>query len=383
MTTAAAPVDETGGSPTSADPIDSLDLSTIGEGVELTSDTQIPDAMVVGGKREAAADDGTREDRGDGRTADGRFAKQPGEDAPPESQTPAPPTPFRYRSMGKTHDLEGATIEANGDLRIPAAKVADVQEAFNALQLAQGEYLPVIERHRQNNATLRARIQELEQAQGPKEAQADALMASLRSAFEEPDDEKALGMLFGLRRDYPLMLERARAAHFQKQLQARTQQPAHGPQDSAPTPQQAAMPTPDAAKATALETVEHWKLHPEFRGMPAEAWKAVEHAIQTRPYSFIRPATAEDAQKHPGVVVGIPVFDRDLLLTEVDLHRSAHAKQKETADAQARLAAANARRTQLSITAPPTPGGGRAPTAKSKTPTTKEELDRWFDSDEL
>lgn len=384
MGTAVAPVVETGGSvasDTAIDPIDALDLSSIGEGVEMTSDTELPDSMVIGANKTAdPTDESVAGDRGDGRTDKGQFAKKESE----EPAAPVAPSPFQYRSMGKTHALDGAAIDpATGNLTIPAAKVADVQEAFNALHLARGEYIPVIERHRQNSAELRARVQELESHVGPKEAQADALVNMLRTAFEEPDDEKALGALFEMRQRFPLLLERAKSAHLEKQLQARAQQPAPQPNKTDAAPQQAAIPSSEAVKATATDFVETLKVHPTFRDVTPEAWGAVEKAIAARPYSYTRPATAEDAKKFAGIVEGEMVFDNDLVLADVELQRDVVKQQRETAESQARLRAANATRTQPSIAAPPTPGGGRAPAAKTKTPQTKEELEAWYNSDEI
>lgn len=381
MTTAAAPVDTTGGSAASVDPIDTLDL-TIDDGVTSTSDFALPDSMVIGANTPESeqTDDGTAADRGDGRTKDGRFAGKPGE---PEGETEAvAPMPFQYRAMGKTHGLEGAQIDpASGNLTIPAAKVADVQEAFNALELAKGEYIPVIERHRQNNAQLRQRVQELETAQGAKEAQAQTLVDALTAAFSEPDEERSLAALWQMRQSFPLLLEKARSSHLENQLKTRTAQPPAQtePQATAPSAQQSPAQIVDEARSNATDTVERWKIHPEFRDVTKDAWGKVEQAITSRPLSFLRPATAEDAKQYPGVTEGEMVFDRSLLHAEVQMQRDAI----KASSAQAKLARDNATRTQPSITAPPTPGGGRAPVPKSKTPQTKEELDRWFDSDSL
>ena len=389
MSTAAAPVDETGGSAASAiDPIDALDLSAIDESVELTSETELPAQMVIGGKHEPSeeetTDEGTATDRGDGRTAKGQFAKKEGDETPEGEATPAQPLPFQYRSRGQTHGVEGATIDpASGNLVIPAAKVAEVQEAYNALHLAKGEYLPVIQRHQQNNAALRARVQELENAQGPKEAEAQRLMDLLLPAFEDSiSDEQALSMLFSIRQNFPKLRAEAKAAWLEKQLQAKAQPPTPA-QPPDPSPQQAhGFPKLDEVQAIATDFLERMKVHPEYRDVTPDAWSTVAKAIASRPQSYMRPATAEDA-KAADVTEGEPVVDLDLVLADIDLQRQAIKAQRDAEASKVRLATQNATRTQPAIAAPPTPGGGRAPIPKPKTPQTKEELDRWFDSDEL
>src|SRR6185503_20350608 len=69
--------------------------------------------------------------------------------AAPGAQPPAPEagkSPFRYRAMGQTHALEGATVDAEGNITVPAAKTAELREAFNALHQRNASFVPSMQR---------------------------------------------------------------------------------------------------------------------------------------------------------------------------------------------------------------------------------------------
>lgn len=342
-------------------------------------------------------------DRGDGRDAHGKFAtkaEQDAADAAAKATTTAPPAkadttvqdapkpggatkaPFRYRSMGATHDVPDAVVDADGNVSIPAARSGELREAFNALQLVRGEYAPTIERYKADISQLTAKLAEATESRGAEETKAQSLVTALTAAFSEPDDEKALGMLYQLRQSYPGLLANAERDHWKAQAERRTTAPAPTA-PAATAPASPTMPTLEAARATVSEHVEHLKISHEFRGLTEGDWKQLAERYDATPMAFLRLATAVDAKQYPGLAEGTVVFDADALVADVQAHATTTTKQRETAAGQVQLATANARRTTATVTAPPTSSGTQAPPKSPRRFTSKEEYEAWKQSDEL
>jgi hypothetical protein len=392
MSTAVAPVaDSTGGSAApitqtntvTSDPIDSLDLSSLNSGVDTMESISIPESQIVGKRQDAAA---APDPAGKQRNADGTFAKAAEATADDEDDGEAKPTPFQYRSMGKTHDLEGATVDPAGNLVIPAAKIPEVQSAFNAFQMAKGDYLPTIQKWQARAAHLESQLKDRETAASVESTKAKTLVDSFAKAVADAkaanNPEAFLQFAYDLYGNWDLLMANAERDHSKAELERMRAagKPAGSPQ--APTTQPAApsLPPADAVKTHTAEVIEHWKIDPSLRDVPAETWKQIEAKAAAQPYAYVRPATAEDAQKFPGVTVGQLVFDTDLLSADIDHGR----KQRETALAQSKLVADNARRTQPTIQAPPTPGGGRSkPAPKKAGINSKSDWDEWLNSDTI
>lgn len=354
-------------------------------------------------------------DRGDGRDVRGKFAtpaEQAAAAAKAAATTPAPPapgtkppapntpaageqtpavvaSPFRYRALGQTHELEGSTVDADGNTVIPAAVAGRLREAFNALHLVQGEFAPTIEKYKTDNQQLAARVKELTEGRGASETKAEALVSALTAAFQEPDDEKALAMMWQLRSGFPKLLSDAERDHWKQEAErARTSAAPPAPAAGSGTPAPAAaqprsMPTADAARATTTEYVEQFKIHHAFRDLTPADWKQLDDRYKATPFAFLRLATADDAQKHAGVQPGEVVFDTDALEADIRTHASTTATQRETARRTTELATANARRTMPSVAAPPTASGTQAPPKSPRRFNSKEEHDAWWQSDEF
>lgn len=337
-----------------------------------------------------------RIDRGDGRDATGKFVgkeKPPEAAAPPNPEatpeTPAAPTkaPFRYRALGKTNDVPGSEIDDTGRITFAPAEHARLAQAFNALEVMSSPTGPsaLIERHKQEAVQWKQRAEQAEQATTARDQQAGKLVEALTAAFSEPDEAKSLEMLWAMRQNFPLLLANAEREHWKAQAE-RAKQPAApvAPQAEAPQAAGRSLPDVEEVKASAVELIEHWKISPEHRGISAEAWKHAEARAAAQPFAFLRPATADDAKSNPGIREGEIVFDRDLLFAEADQYAKRESAARETAAAQAKLAAKNAVRTQTSITAPPVAGGTQPPPkGGNQRFKTKEEYEAWKQSDEI
>jgi hypothetical protein len=402
MSTAAAPALETGGGSTTsgsaavaADPVDALDLGNLDSDTAIPDDIAIPDSMVLGGKPEPIndEDDAPGQATGQARDEAGKFAakdakQDPKKDAPDEAPAdqPAPVlTPFKYRAMGETHDLTGATVNEQGDVTIPAAKAGELREAYNALHLTKGHFAPVLEQKERTITELKQRMTEMESTRSANDAKAEQLVGLLSSVMSEPDDEKAIQALWALRTNWGTLVSKAEAEHYKSEIErlkkapARTETPRETEREAPPRTGSMA----EAARAVTRDYVEELKVRHEFRDISGDLWKQIDAEIERTPMAFLRPATAKDAELY-GVQVGQDVFDRDLVIERITAKRTEATKARETAADAARLAADNARRTQPSVQAPPSPSGGRAaPTKRGKGFTNQQDVADWWDSDEL
>lgn len=396
MSTAVIPDLATGGDSSTSGSlnasIDSLDLSSLSDdsGVSLPDDISIPDTMVVGGKKrtEGEAPPETAEAKA-ARDATGKFAKK---DATTETDPDAPvveaakPVPFRYRTMGETKELEGATEDADGNVIIPAAKRGEIRDALNAAQVVKAQYAPAIERYKADNAQLSAKVTELTETRGVNEAKAGALVEGLMQIAKIGDPSNRLQAAWDFLESLPRFQLEAEKTYWQEQAERATKAPAAAspkadpPSVAAP----AAMPAPAEMVATTKEFIEQAKVH--FPGLSEADWRQIETESAETPFAFYRLATAQDAQQYEGVQAGQVVFDIDKLtarITKPGTTAKETAEQRETERRRIELAASNARSTQSSIAGPPTPGGGKAPSGKSTGPKSKKELDDWYNSDDL
>ncbi len=410
MSTAAAPALETaGGSSTPAsDPIDALDLSTLDTGTDLdTSDAELPESMILGSRRadpiaptedDVAAQAAAEAEAGRVRGPDGKFTKK-GEakgEAPKDGKegevAPAPVTsPFRYRAVNETHELEGATVNEAGDVVIPAAKSGTLREAFNALHVVKGQLGPLLNEKNAEVTTLRQRMAEMETARGENETKAGALVDMIAGVMNEADDQKAANMLWALRTNWPALMAKADAEYSKAELarvkkmmeQGKAPEAARQPEQHPQHPQSTDAQFAAVAKATTRNYVEELKVRHEFRDLAADDWKQIDAEIERTPLAFLRPATAQDVTQY-GVQAGQTVFDRDLVNERIAARRTAAKQARETAADAARLAADNARLTQPRVKTPPNAGGGtHAPRTTGTGFTNKQDVEAWWDSDEI
>lgn len=402
MGTALTPDLEAGGSSDtpsgSADPLDAFDITSIDRDIIETEDTQLPDGMLVSRDRKATPGEEAAEPIGDEtaeqaaarvRNDKGQFAKKDGAPDPATAGQPAAAEkiPFRYRAMGNTHDLEGATTDAQGNLTVPAAKVASIREALNAFHVASAETFPTLQRTQTENQQLRQRLESIGQERTLADTRAEQLTSALSQAMAEPDDAKFIEAVFGLRQNWANLTARAEAAYWKTQAERGAKAPpAAAPKEQAPAATARTMPPPEAAVHSTREFVEDAKVDHTFHDLTPADWKQYEQQIAGTPYAFLRLATAEDAKQHEGVQVGEVVFDTDMAATHVRAFASARRQARETAKGQTALAADTARRTQPKIDTPPSPTAGKTP-AKGKGASgsfsTKKEYDAWLESDEL
>ena len=348
--------------------------------------------------------DKARADRGDGRNTRGEFVGKPGEQsaasktpassdvprgtsqAPPETPAaePAVKTPFRYRALGKTNDVPDSEIGAEGEVIFRPAAHGRLRDAFNALEVLNDQVRPLLDKR---DAEITRLTQVAKSAEGnvsARDAQAEKLVEFFSAIAAETDDEKALGMMWRLRQEFPLLVANAERDHYRSLSEAKaapaTAQP---PATEATAPSGTPMPTVQDARAYATEHVEQVKVDPAWRGISAGAWKHAQDRIARNPFEFYRPATAEDAQQY-GVPEGLMSFDLDLLWAAVDGETTREAAARETAAKQTTLAKQNATRTQASVNAPPVTSGTQAPPKggplKFKS---KADYEAWKNSDDI
>lgn len=270
-----------------------------------TTDAEAPDAAapepVEGADPEPAPTDGIPRDE------QGRFAPK----ATPETTTDAattvvpevvPPQPFQYRAMGETRAWEGATVQPDGSVVIPADKVGDLRQALNAKHLAEGEYVPLIDRYKQEVQELRQRAE----TRTLEQVKYETMSQQLTGMLMERDLESALVKFMEMHDAFPQMMSRAEVEYWKTQAnQGRAPETAQGP-----PPTTYPMPAPEAALSVTLDTMEHLKLDPTFKDLTADDWKQLEASHKRTPLAFLRPATAEESAQYGGqIAVGQPVFD--------------------------------------------------------------------------
>ena len=328
-------------------------------------------------------------DRGDGRNARGRWvgkgkdpkeetaaiAPKPGEQPPPV-EPPKPAATFKYRAMGKTHESPYA-LDEKGNVIIPPDKHGELREAYNALHQRQAEFIPSVQRLQQENAALKQQVEQAKSGTSAVDAQAQKIVEFFTNVANEADDVKALEMMYNMRRDFPLLMANAKAAHLEARLQA-GQQPAPKQEERSPYRDEApSMPTPEAAAAATTEWLEQFKVDHEFRDLSAADWQQIERDAQGSPFAFLRVATPEEVQKRQAAQ-GQIVFDTDRLYASIQKHAKTQADARATAKATAELAAKNATRTQATISAPPSAGGTQPP-PKGAAPSQKKSFDEMLD----
>lgn len=393
------------------DPIDALQLDDSNEMESET--TQLAEHFVLGGppptpdepepetpakapetapsSSPALPDGYTRDALGRVHGPDGRVLKKADADkltatvTPQPTTEPAKPEAFRYRSAGENKDVAEFEYDpATGRVTVPPEHVGLLRDAMNARDvLAEG---------RDINEQLRTRVGQLEQALTQRqqyatesEARANALVNHYSRILSEPDEAKAIEEFFKLRGEWPTRLAEAKAEFYRQQAEAAHTRPASSAQ-----PQRAANepPAPDVdpraiAQSYAQESLENLKLDHAFRDLTSDDWKQLEARLQRTAPAFLRPATAEEATQYVGVREGQTVFDTDAHRAEVDEFVTTLRAARATAEQRAKVAAANARATQPSISAPPVPGTGAPPVKVRREFKSEQDVNAWLDSDEL
>lgn len=302
----------------------------------------------------------TPETEGIPRDEHGRFAPRTQQEADAVAAAiPTPePQPFAYRSMGETRAWDGALVQPDGSVLIAADKVGDLRAALNAKHLAEGEYVPLIERYKQEVQHYRQQAE----AKTLTEHKYEAVMQGLQGALLEGDEATALEAFFQLRAELPSRMKDAEIEHYRSlALQGRTPETAAIPEQQPQQPESYPMPHPTEALAVTVDKMEHLKLDPAFKDLTSADWKQLEASHQRTPLAFIRPATPEEATVY-GVRVGQPVFDEAAYHQHVtefaELKRSGARIAKSATEAAKFNAKAN------QSTAP----AARAPRAMAQTP---------------
>lgn len=291
---------------------------------DVPEDTQTPEVP----EPETAATDDTPadpetpapqpgEDRGDGRDVNGRWvgkgadpdaAGAPDPEVVPDAPTPIP---FEYRAMGATRAWEGVTMDAEGNVTVPVAKLGELRAALNAKHLSEGEYVPLIERYKHENTELRTALQQ----KSLSETKAEQTLAAFAALMEEPEDT-FWGKVAELRETFPQLQARAEVDYWKSLAaqQGRAPETATDPAESAPP---SGLPSAAEAWAVTEDYIESTRLDPQYRDLSADDWKQFAESVKRTPMRYIVPATPDHAAKHPGVRVGEPVYDTDAFTAEV------------------------------------------------------------------
>jgi hypothetical protein len=376
------------------DPIDALDLSDTNE---VETDVTMPPEMVMGETPEPVADEeqaaevateaaerpalpeGYKYDSV-GRVRDAKTGHVVAKDKVAEivAQGQAPvgkPEPFQYRVKGETKAAEGFLQNPDGSIVVSAEKAGELRYLLNAKEML-GQESEFVNTVKAENAALKQELQRSKAGENEETTRAKALVDAYARMLEEPDEAKAIEAFFRLRTEYPVLLAKAEANYWKSRGGAKA--PARS--DAPETPQ--GLPAREDAIEATTDHIEHLKLDFKFRDLSADDWKQFVDRSARTPFAYIRPATAADAKAHD-VTVGQPVFDTDALAQDIELHAASVRAARETATRQAKVAADNARKTQPSIDAPPVPGSSAPPAKGQRAFKNEQDIDTWFDSDEL
>lgn len=376
------------------DPIDALDLSDTNE---VEADVTMPPEMVMGDTPDEPADEETpapvATDATErpalpegykydsvGRVRDAKtghvVAKDKVAEIVAQGQAPAgKPEPFQYRVKGETKAAEGFLQNPDGSIVVSAEKAGELRYLLNAKEML-GQESEFVNTVKAENAALKQELQRSKAGENEETTRAKALVDAYARMLEEPDEAKAIEAFFRLRTEYPVLLAKAEANYWKSRGGAKA--PARS--DAPETPQ--GLPAREDAIEATTDHIEHLKLDFKFRDLSADDWKQFVDRSARTPFAYIRPATAADAKAHD-VTVGQPVFDTDALAQDIELHAASVRAARETATRQAKVAADNARKTQPSIDAPPVPGSSAPPAKGQRSFKNEQDIDTWFDSDEL
>ena len=367
-----------------AEPVESVGEKPVGE-AEPAKETEPAEATLPEGY--------TRDTLGRVHGPDGKIVKKADVEqllataSQQASNTEVKPEPFKYRYNGQNYEAEGFEYNpADGSVMVKPDHVGVLRDALNTKHIV-AESRDINAQLRQQVATLTQQVEQGAKGKSASEARADALSNALSRIFEIQDDTQFAVEVFNLRESFPTLLSKAEAAYWRQQAEAAKQAPKKEAvpeaQRQPQRPSASALPERAIAVQTTQEYVERLKLDHAFRDLTPENWQQLGTRFERTPYAFLRPATTEDATKY-GVEVGEVVFDSTAFHTDVQEYVSTLRTGRATAEQRAKLAAENARKTQSSVSAPPTPGGGRAPAKTGAKPiTNKEELDDWWESTDL
>lgn len=302
---------------------------------------------------------------------------------PPAPVTAAEARKFAYRALSKTYEPEGFTENADGTVTITAEKVGELRAALNAKHVMEADTFPSLERLKVENQALQQQLEQTKTGTTAEVARANAIVAAYSKLLEEPDEEKSLVEFFKLRQDWPARLAKAEADHWRTLAQqGKSSAERQTPRTVEDAPYRDSLPTREQAVASTTDAIEHMRLEGKYRDLADKDWKQFSERLERTPYAYIRPATADEAKQY-GVVQGQSVFDTDAVAADIEEYASSVRASREAAKSAADLAARNARSTQPSITAPPTPGGGGTPAKTSKKITNEKDLEDWLNSDEI
>ena len=304
----------------------------------------------------------------------------------PASAEPAAPakvaSPFQYRAFGETKAVEGATVNDDGSVTVAADRVPDLRHLYS-LQETFTQQSGYVDQLKAKVQDLTAQVEQRSKSTSEESEKAKALVASYAQMLSEPDEAKAVEAFFRLRENFPVLLAEAKARFYQNQLTqgkpvaSATQEPERAPEASQGLPQR------ESAIAATQDNIERIRLDHKYRDITVADWKQFADRASRTPYAYIVPATPEHAKAHD-VKVGQPVFDTDALAADVEEFVGQTRKARTTADARAKLAAENARKTMPSIEAPPTAASVTRPPAKTPGKfASKQDVDDWFESDDL
>lgn len=319
------------------------------------ADGDNPDASEAGQPRDEhgrfasrqAADQG--EDTADGNadeTADAPDAQAPNAAPASPTATEQPGTPFSITHRGTPYVLQGATLDAEGHLRVTREQVPRLQQ-----MLASAREYETVGRQRE---------QQFVQAIRERDARLEARHAgwsAIEQAIIAGDEVQAVTALLDLRQRWPQMQLEARQAELDAREAALN---GEGQQQGAPDEMQA------LAQQVFHSTISHLsemrKQVPEFAGLTDDDLKVILPEVVQSAYVYVREATPQDEMLH-GIEAGSPMFD---LARFARVARQAAApllQSKAQAEEKKRRAAAERAASRMNAgknggvnTPPPAPG---------------------------
>jgi hypothetical protein len=263
-----------------------------------------------------------------------------------------PPQPFKWRADKQEHTLDGAVINPDGSLVIPAQHVARAKQLLSEGVVHQGSWA-------KERTTWSQRIADAETRAKAAEASKTALLDELAKVFET--EQSVVEFWHNKTTQLPLIQERLKAQELAERIKAY-----ESGQALPRSPESVADPAQEieSARAELTETLPDFFAMSEFAHLTDEDRAFLTADIAEDVHKYVKVAV-RDVPEH-GIVAGdVVLFDEPLLARirrEADRVGKLRAVQSEQAKKLAEAAKFNAARAKAPMSATPTAPAGKVPT---------------------
>jgi hypothetical protein len=287
---------------------------------------------------------------------------EPGADTslPVAAAPPAPvpePQPFKWRADRQEHTLEGAVINPDGSLVIPAQHVARAKQLLSEGIVHQGSWA-------KERTTWSARINDAETRAKAAEASKARLLDEFAKVFESEDS--VLQFWQSRQTQLPLLQERLKAQELEERIKAYESGQAR---PASPEPAADPAQTVETARAELTETLPDFFASPEYSALTDKDKQYLIEEMTQDISKYVKVAN-KDIPEHGFVAGDLVLFDE---LVHARIRREAErvgelrAASAEQAKKLAEAAKFNAARAPQKGAAPiaTVPSGGKVPAPTS------------------